>query len=85
MFQDILNRIFIFPNSDAFTVVTYAFNGIMNQFDEFFANLPFIVISFGALSTIIGFGVSVTRKLNNSGDGGILKRHKPKPQKTKKK
>ena len=84
MFQEILNRIFTFPNSDAFTVVTYAFNGILNQFDKFFSTLPAIAIGFGAISTVIGFGVTVTRKLNKSGDGGILKRHKE-PQKTKKK
>ena len=83
MFSDILNKIFSLPNNDAFKVVTYAFNGVMNQFDEFFNVLPAIAIGFGALSTVIGFGVTVTRKLNKSGDGGILKRHKP--QKTKKK
>ena len=75
MIQDILNEIFSFPNSDAFSVVTYAFNGIMNQFDRFLRALPFIAI---------GFGVTVTRKLNKSGDGGILKCHKE-PRKTKKK
>ena len=84
MIQDFLNEIFAFPNSDAFSVVTYAFNGIMNQFDRFLRALPFIAIGFGALSTVIGFGVTVTRKLNKSGDGGILKRHKE-PRKTKKK
>lgn len=84
MFQDFLNEIFAFPNSDAFSIVTYSFNGVMNQFDRFFRALPLIAIGFGALSTVIGFGVTVTRKLNKSGDGGILKRHNL-PHKTKKK
>lgn len=62
MFAEILRNIFVFPNSDAFEVFTFAFNGIVNQFDRFIQNLPYLAIAFGALSTVIGFGVSIVRK-----------------------